>query len=481
MDDGNLPVLILLTAHSLHEIRVHEPHLIARIKPLVFGDRGLHKVVPLDIELSSERDLTFQKVRIFKVVVRVEHLRLSFRIIVDHELDRVEDSHHAGDFHFQIVTDAVLEHRVIDRGIRLGNADKLNESLDRLGRKSPAAKRSDRDKARVIPAVDDPVLDKLFDIALACDDIGQIHLCELDLLRRMLPLGVFNDPLIERTVILELKRADGVGNAFDRVLDRMSEVIHRINAPAVTGVVMRKARDPVNDRISHIDIGRGHVDLRAEDLGTVGVLPVFHFRKELQVLLNAPVPVGAVPAGLLERSSVLADLFRREVAHKGQSLFDQKNCLLVHDLKIVGSKVKVLAEIRAEPQNIFLNGIDKFRPLLGRICVIETEIELSSVFFCQAVIQKNRLCVSDMQVTVRFRRKAGADLFVLPLCQIRIDDLLNEISRDDLFFLFSRILYCLTHNIPPHFVHLIIRDIQLKRFIFLNRCTHFPINSLNQL
>ena len=67
-------------------------------------------------------------------------------------------------------------------------------------------------------------------------------------------------PVVERAVVLELERADGVGDPLDRVREAVREVVHGVNAPLVPGPVMRRFHNAIHDRIAHIQIGRSHID-----------------------------------------------------------------------------------------------------------------------------------------------------------------------------------------------------------------------------
>ena len=80
-------------------------------------------------------------------------------------------------------------------------------------------------------------------------------------------------------MILELKSTDRVCDVLNRVLDRMSEVVHRIDAPLVTGIVVCHVSDTVDDRITHVDIRRCHIDLCAENLLSVLIHAVLHVLK----------------------------------------------------------------------------------------------------------------------------------------------------------------------------------------------------------
>jgi hypothetical protein len=53
---------------------------------------------------------------------------------------------------------------------------------------------------------------------------------------------VFDHPVVERAVHLELQRAQRVGDALERVLQRVREVVHGIDAPGVAGAVVGSRR-----------------------------------------------------------------------------------------------------------------------------------------------------------------------------------------------------------------------------------------------
>ena len=82
-------------------------------------------------------------------------------------------------------------------------------------------------------------------------------------------------------MILKLQRTDGMSDMLDRILDRMSKVIHRIDAPGVTGIVVSHMGYTVNDRVTHVDIWGCHVDLGTQHFLAVLVFTLFHLFKEL--------------------------------------------------------------------------------------------------------------------------------------------------------------------------------------------------------
>ena len=77
-------------------------------------------------------------------------------------------------------------------------------------------------------------------------------------------------------MILKFQSADGVCDVLDCVLDRMSEVVHRVDAPLVSRVVVCHMGNTIEDRITHVDVRGCHIDLRTENLLTVLVHTVLH-------------------------------------------------------------------------------------------------------------------------------------------------------------------------------------------------------------
>ena len=234
-------------------------------------------------------------------------------------------------------------------------------------------------------------------------------------------------PVIERPVILEFQCADGVRHALDRILNRMREVVHRVYAPAVARILMRNVCNPVNDRIPHIHIGGSHVDLCPKHLLAVGVHAVLHVLEKLEILLHAAVPVRTLLARLRQRPAVLADLLGGEIAHKGFAFPDQLDGSLIHLLEIIGGEKTAVAVVSAQPLDILLDRFHELALFLRRVRVIKAEIELSMIFLREPIVQKDRLCVTDMEIAVRLRRKPGTYLGCAPVCDILVDDFLDEI------------------------------------------------------
>ncbi len=77
-------------------------------------------------------------------------------------------------------------------------------------------------------------------------------------------------------MILEFQRAKRMRNVLDRIGHRVREVVHRLDAPPIAGMLMFDVPDSVQRGIAQIHIRRGHVDFCAQHVFTIGKLTVAH-------------------------------------------------------------------------------------------------------------------------------------------------------------------------------------------------------------
>ena len=127
----------------------------------------------------------------------------------------------------------------------------------------------------------------------------------------------FDVPVVERPVVFELQRADGMRDAFDGVGLPVREVVHRIDAPLVAGAVMLGVQDAVHHRVAHVEVGRGHVDLGPQGARAVGKFAGLHALEQVEVLFDGAVAIGAVLARLGQRAAVLAHFLGGQIADVG--------------------------------------------------------------------------------------------------------------------------------------------------------------------
>src|SRR5215831_7226264 len=127
-----------------------------------------------------------------------------------------------------------------------------------------------------------------------------------------------------------------------------------------------------------------------------------------------------------ERAPVLANLIGAEVADVSLAGFDQLGGPFIKLLEIVRS-VKQPVPLEAQPLDVFHNGLDIFGLFLGRIGVVEAKIAFAAEFSGQSEVQADRLCVADVQVSIRLGRKAS--LHLSPMFA-RLDVLDNDIADE---------------------------------------------------
>ena len=233
-------------------------------------------------------------------------------------------------------------------------------------------------------------------------------------------------PVVQRAVVLELQRAQRMGDAFHGVAERMREVVHRVDRPVVAGVLVLDVLDPVQRRIAQVDVAAGHVDLGAQRACTVGELAGAHAAEQIEVLLDAAVAIRRIAARFGQRAAVFAHLLGGEVADEGVALADQLLAGQVQDLEVVGGVAQVVP-VEAEPAHVVLDRADVLGVFLGRVGVVQAQVALAAEFAGDAEIQADRLGVADVQVAVGFRREAGLDGRVLAAGEVLANDLPDEV------------------------------------------------------
>ena len=302
----------------------------------------------------------------------------------------------------------MLQEAVFHHVGRLGHADAVTEITDGPGGVAPAAQAAEGGHPGIVPAGDPAFLHQFAELALAHDRVVDAKTGELDLTGMGRQVAMLDDPVVQGTVGLKFQRAQAVGNALQRVLNGMGEVIHGIDAPLVPLTVMVHVVDPVDNGVPHIEVAAGQVDLGPQSHGAVGELPCPHPGKEVQALLNGTVPVGR-GGGDADVAPVGAELLGRQLAHIGKALFDEAHRLTVILLKIVRAVEEAVTPVEAKPVDVLLDGLHELLVLFGRVGVIHPQVAQSAELLSGAEVDGQGLAVADMQIAVGLRRKPGVD------------------------------------------------------------------------
>ena len=124
---------------------------------------------------------------------------------------------------------------------------------------------------------------------------------------------------------------------------------------------------------------------------------------------------------------MLTDLLCRQIRDISFSFFYQLYGTLIHLIEIIGRKEKSAFPVRAKPLDVLRDRLHELGLLLGRICIVKSQIKLSAIFLCQTIIQKNGLRMTDMQIAIRFRWKSGMNNLAVPFLDVLVNHLLNKI------------------------------------------------------
>jgi hypothetical protein len=214
-----------------------------------------------------------------------------------------------------------------------------------------------------------------------------------------------DEPVIQRPVVLEFQRADGVRNPLDGILEAVRPVVHRIDGPAVALAMVRLMHDPIHNRVPHVQIGMRHIDLGPQRVRAIGELALAHPLEQLQILLDSAIAIRAFPAGLGQRAAILAHLVAGQVADVRFTLADQLDRPFIHLPEVIGAVKEPVVPVAADPPDVLDDGIDVLLLFLLRVGVVEAQVELAAELLGDAVVQADALGVANVQIAVRLRRE----------------------------------------------------------------------------
>ena len=168
--------------------------------------------------------------------------------------------------------------------------------------------------------------------------------------------------------------------------------------------------NPIEGRVTHVNIGRGHVNLRSQRFRSIRELSRSHPREQIQVFLDRTIAPWAFFARNGRCAAIFDQLVGSKIANVSFAQFDQFDRVLIELLEIVRGVEHILAPIKSEPADIRLDRIDIFHVFASGIRVVETQIANALVLQSDPEIEANRLGVADVQITVGFGWKSGHQL-----------------------------------------------------------------------
>lgn len=220
-------------------------------------------------------------------------------------------------------------------------------------------------------------------------------------------------------MVLELQGTERVGDAFEGIRDRVGIIIGGVQTPLAARPVMdHPVADAVEDGVAQIQIGRGHVDLGPQGQGPIGKRTGPHAREEVQVFRHRTLAVWALLSGFGQGTAVRAYLLRIQRADVGSALLDQLDGEPVELFEVIGGKIEPLSPGVAQPTHVLLDRRHVLLVLFVRVGIVEAQVADTLVIPSDPEIEHDGLGMTDVQITVRLRRKTGDDPRVSLLGQI---------------------------------------------------------------
>ena len=145
-------------------------------------------------------------------------------------------------------------------------------------------------------------------------------------------------PVIQRSVTIELERAQRMGDSLNCVTLSVRPVVCRVDLPLITGAVVMTGADPIHDRIAQLHVFVLHIDLRSQHMGPVGEITSTHPPEQCEVLLGGSSTERALNAWFPVTTTLRGDGFTVLLVNVGQLLLDQQLGPLVQLLKVIAGK-----------------------------------------------------------------------------------------------------------------------------------------------
>lgn len=377
-DEGNFSRVVFLEANALDDGAATEADVFVRGEAEVFLLGNFLEIVALDENFGREGDFALAEGFVLRVVGNYGGRRRFIGKVFDDDFQRIEHGHAAGCGGVELVADVVLQEGDVGGAVVFCDADVLTEMADGLGGVATAADAGDGGEAWVVPAGDVAFLHELEELALGHDRVGEAEAREFDLARGGGDWAVFDEPVVERAVVLKLKGAEGVCDVLLRVFKGVGEVIHGVDAPCAASVVVLAVHDAIHDGIAHVHVRGGQADFGTEDGFAFFEFPVAHFRELFEVFLDGAVAEFRRGAGCLDVAAVELDFLGAFLIDVGETVFDEVHGAIVEVFEVVACEVEVVAPVEAEPFHVFFDGVDVFGFLLFGIGVIEAEMAFSA-------------------------------------------------------------------------------------------------------
>ena len=414
-----------------YQAGVAKPHLTPRRQAVKPPRRVFHKVIPLYVHFPAERHAANPHAGILRVVDGLKLIARPLRVVGDDHFQRAQHGHAPRRPPVQVFPQAGFQQRQFGNGVAPRYAHPLAHIPYGLRRIAPPPQPADGGHPRIIPPGYIAVLHQLPQHPLAHHRMAEVQPRELNLPAAVDPQR-FLAPVIQRPVVFKLQSAQRMGNSLNGIRQRMRVVVHRIDAPVTPRPVMRRVANAVQRRIPHIEVGRSHINARAQHISAVGKLPGPHPPEQVQAFRRRAVAMRTFLPRLRQRPPIGAHFLRRQAVHISVAVPDQLLGVLIQLLKVIRGVIQMLAPVEPQPPNIRQDGLHILNILPRRVGVIKPHVAARPrVLLAHAKIEADGLGVPNVQVAVRFRRKARHHPPVVsPGGPVFIDNAADKINGD---------------------------------------------------
>ncbi len=402
---NNLTSLVANNFAAGHYITATQAHRLIWCQTFPFTGWLFSEIFLVDVQGLAPGYFPLAHVRVLGVERQHQGFGLVFRVVGQGHLQRAHHAHGAGCAGVQVFAYSVLQHAHIHGAASLVDANHVAKSTNRLRGIATAAHAGNGGHTGVVPAVHEAFIHQALEFALAGNGVVQVQPGKFDLARLAGGGDVFQHPVIKRPMVLEFQRAQGVSNPLHGVGNRMGEVVHRVDAPLVAGLVVVSVANPVEDRVPHVDIRGRHVDFGTQYQFAVLVFAVAHVPEQLQIFFHRTIPVRAVLSRLFQGAAVFGHLVGSQRAHVGLALSNQLNGKIVNGVEIIRGIAHLACPFVTQPVNILFDGVNVLLGFLFRVGIVKPQSARTVKRFGNAEVQADRLGVTDVQVTVGLRRK----------------------------------------------------------------------------
>ena len=160
----------------------------------------------------------------------------------------------------------------------------------------------------------------------------------------------------------------------------MGEIIHRIDAPFVAGLMMFGEFNAVQHRVTHYDkVGR-HIDFARRQAAPSANSPLRIFQTAPGSLLRCDRGKGYFTRRR-QRAAIFADLLWRQLVDIGRAFIDQLNSVLIKLVEIIRGVTDLAAPLETQPLHVTLDGLNELDIFFCWVGIIKAQVALPLIIW----------------------------------------------------------------------------------------------------